>query len=253
MADAPRNWFAEGGDAYARFRPAWPDGIASFLADLAPGRRLALDAGCGGGQLTLLLGGHFERVIGCDPAGEQIAHAPAHPNVRYVAAPAEALPAPDASVSLITAAQAAHWFDLPRFYDEVRRVAAPGAPVALLSYGVARLGDPDLDARFRRFCYGEMGPFWPPGRRLVQSGYAGLPFPFRELQPPPFEITAEWPAEAFVGYLSTWSAVKRAGAQGETALARFAAELGALWGDPDRPRRIVWPVRMRLGVVEKDA
>ena len=52
-----RNWFAEGGDAYSRFRPEYPAELASFLASMAPGKALAIDVGCGSGQLTAR---HFE-------------------------------------------------------------------------------------------------------------------------------------------------------------------------------------------------
>ena len=41
-----------------------------------------------------------------------------------------------ALVGLVSAAQAAHWFELPRFYDEVTRVSADGGVIALLCYGV---------------------------------------------------------------------------------------------------------------------
>ena len=38
------------------------------------------------------------------------------------------------SVDLVTVAQALHWFDLPRFYDEVQRVARPGGLIAVWCY-----------------------------------------------------------------------------------------------------------------------
>ena len=58
------------------------------------------------------------------------------------------MPLPDKSASLVTAAQAAHWFDLPAFYAEARRVLMPDSILALISYGVLRL-EPELDERFR--------------------------------------------------------------------------------------------------------
>lgn len=39
---------------------------------------------------------------------------------------AETLPFPAQSVQLITAGQACHWFDLPKFYAEADRVLVPG-------------------------------------------------------------------------------------------------------------------------------
>ncbi|TAH41680.1 MAG: class I SAM-dependent methyltransferase, partial [Betaproteobacteria bacterium] len=71
----PRNWFDQGGQAYARFRPEYPPQLAAFLASVAPDARLALDVGCGNGQLTRLLADHFAAVVGLDPSADQIAHA----------------------------------------------------------------------------------------------------------------------------------------------------------------------------------
>ena len=53
-----RNWFEEGGRAYARLRPEYPPQIADFLTSIAPDSRLAVDVGCGNGQLTRLLVPH---------------------------------------------------------------------------------------------------------------------------------------------------------------------------------------------------
>ncbi|MBE0772413.1 SAM-dependent methyltransferase, partial [Escherichia coli] len=39
-------------------------------------------------------------------------------------------------------AQAAHWLDLPRFYEEVRRVARADAILALVTYGVLHVDGP---------------------------------------------------------------------------------------------------------------
>src|SRR5690606_16240817 len=116
-----RNWFGAGGGAYARFRPRYPRKLVDELVRLAPGTGLAVDVGCGSGQLTELLAGSFDHVIGVDPSADQIANTRPHRRIRYLTAPAEDLPVDDGSADLITAAQAAHWFDLSKFYDEARR------------------------------------------------------------------------------------------------------------------------------------
>ena len=243
----PRNWFSQGGEAYARFRPTYPPELARFLAGLAPGRALAVDVGCGSGQLTGLLGEHFGMVLGLDPSAAQLASAVPHPQVGYVCAAAECLPVADGGADLITVAQAAHWFDLSRFYAEVRRAAAPGAVLALLSYGAPRL-DETLSARFGRFYADEIGPFWPAERKLVDGGYADLPFPFDEHAVPPMEIHAAWKLEELLGYISTWSAVRKAREAGrEHLLTAFSVDLAALWGSPGLRRHVRWPIRMRLG------
>lgn len=245
----PRNWFDQGGKAYARFRPEYPPELARFLASVSPDTGLALDVGCGNGQLTAQLAAHFDQVLGVDPSADQIAHATAHPRVVYACAPAEQLPVAACSAQLITAAQAAHWFDLPRFYEEVRRIGAPRAVLALISYGVPQL-EAALNPRFDRFYWHEIGPYWPAERKLVDSGYADLPFPFEERTPPLLEIRKTWTLEALLGYLSTWSAVRGAReAAREDILQAFADDLTAAWGDPALGREIRWPIHMRLGIL----
>lgn len=242
-----KNWFDRGGLDYARFRPEYPSELAAYLASLAPDRRLAIDVGCGNGQLSKQLARQFSSVIGLDPSAEQIAHALAHENVAYRCAPAEELPLPNQSASLITAAQAAHWFDLPRFYAEAHRVAQPKAILALISYGVLRLQG-DLGARFEHFYRGEIGPYWPAQRKLVDSGYSTLDFPFSELPSPSLAIQLEWRLDELLGYISTWSALRRARESGrEELLQRFALEMAELWGEPATRQVLTWPLNMRIG------
>ncbi len=218
---------------------------------MSPGTALAVDVGCGNGQLTGHLADHFNQVLGLDPSADQIAHAAAHPRIAYRCAPAEQLPVADHGADLVTAAQAAHWFDLPRFYGEVRRIGAPHAIVALISYGVLRLDgelDDALDTRFGQFYWQEIGPYWPPERQLVDSGYAELPFPFDEQPAPALAIRKAWTLKELLGYLSTWSAVRRVREAGrEDLLQRFASDLARLWGDPAQRRPVSWPINMRRG------
>ncbi len=244
-----KNWFDRGGQAYAQFRPEYPAELAEFLASLAPATDLAVDVGCGNGQLTVQLTSHFDAVIGVDPSADQIANARRHDRVRYVRAPAENFPVPERSACLITAAQAAHWFDRPAFYNEVRRIAVDDAVLALVSYGVIQL-DADLDERFQRFYRTEIGPYWPEERTLVDSGYVDIDFPFDELSAPPMQIRKEWDLNGMLGYISTWSAVRKAAEAGKSeVLESFAADLTELWGDPAAMREVAWPINMRLGIV----
>lgn len=243
-----RNWFDQGGRAYARFRPEYPVALARYLGEMAHNRDRAVDVGCGNGQLTVQLAQHFSVVVGADPSADQVANATAHPRIQYLCAPAEALPLPDDCADLITAAQAAHWFDLPRFYTEVRRIGRQNAIVALVSYGVLSLDSPELNERFGQFYWQEIGPYWPPERKLVDTGYVDLPFPFTELPAPESVIERDWGLAEFLGYISTWSATQRAKETGhEEILSRFASDLGRLWAPQERQRTIAWPVNMRLG------
>ena len=214
-----------------------------------PRRQAAWDAGCGSGQLSTILPARFARVIATDPSADQIAQARAHPAVEYRQASAEASGLEAGSVDLAVAAQAAHWFDLPRYYAEVGRVVRPGGLVALLAYGVVHV-DRDLIAIVDRFYWQTLAGFWPQERKIVEEGYRSLPFPFPELQAPAFAMTATWSLAQLLGYVRTWSAVQVIErARGGDAYAGFARALTAAWGDPDRSRAVRWDLAVRAGRV----
>lgn len=241
------NWFSEGGQNYSQYRPEYTQELASYLAKLAPDNLKALDVGCGTGQLTRLLSDHFASVTGVDPSEDQLRNASFRTGVTYLHSPAENLPADFSGFSLITVAHAAHWFRLDEFYREVRRVTKPDAIIALISYGVLSI-EGVVGERFQNFYSNEIGRFWPPERKLVDSGYRELDFPFDELQSPPFKIEAKWNLQEFLGYISTWSAVRQALQQSEAkVITSFADDLATLWGDPETKRNVLWPINMRVG------
>ncbi|XP_077584130.1 putative methyltransferase DDB_G0268948 [Stigmatopora nigra] len=112
--------------------------VIKFVEKQRPGPLfLALDVGCGSGQGTVLLAKHFESVVGTDVSLAQIEVAlqnAKEPNITYRQCSAEELPFADSSVDLITAMSAFHWFDRPRFLQEVHRVLKPRGCLALLNY-----------------------------------------------------------------------------------------------------------------------
>ena len=237
-------WFATGGAEYAEHRPTYPAELADVLASSVPDRELAVDVGCGTGQLTRLLAERFDAVVGVDPSASQIDAAAGPPNIEYRVGSAESLPVADGSASSVTAAQAAHWFDLPAFYNEVQRIARPGALLALIAYGVVAPGD-DIAERFDRFYRHEIGRYWPPERAHVDSGYADLPFPFERVDIAASPIERDWNLEDFVGYVETWSAVRRARDTGAPDLvAALRADLAPHWREP---RSVRWPVTVVAG------
>jgi SAM-dependent methyltransferase len=235
---------------YAEFRPLYPAPLFDWLAGLAPRRDLAWDCATGSGQAAVALASRFERVIATDASAGQIASATRHPRVEYRVAPAEASGLGLASVDLVTVAQALHWFDRPAFYAEARRVVRPGGVVAAWTYGHPSIDEPRADALLQRFYSDTVGPYWPKERALVDAAYRTIDFPFPEIAPPLFEMETSWPLAALVGYVATWSAVTRfRAAKDVDPVAAFAEALEATWGDPRRPRRIAWPLALRVGYI----
>lgn len=242
-----KDHFSSHAAAYAAYRPAYPPALALWLAGIAPATGEALDVGCGSGQLALLLAGHFRRVIATDPSAQQIASATLHPRINYRVASAEASGLPDASVDLLTAAQAAHWFDLPAFFAETRRLLRPGGVVALISYAGMEHRGP-IEPIVERFRLETLKDYWPPERAMVENGYADIALPFTPIAAPDFAIELSWPLAAMIGYLDTWSAVRGMEARiGRGPFDDVAVELAAAWGDPDEHRTIRWPLTILAG------
>lgn len=244
-----KDHFSTGSANYAAHRPSYPPRLVEELAALSPGRGLALDCGCGTGQLSVLLAERFERVVATDASAAQIDKAQAHPRVDYRVALAEDSGLAAASVDLVTVAQAAHWLDLPRFYQEARRVARADAILALVTYGVLHVDGP-MEPLLQHFYHQVVGPYWPAERRHVEEGYRNLPFPFEERRLPALAIEVEWSVDDLLGYIGTWSAVKEAGkALGQDPVVAFAAQLREAWGDPWLRRRVRWPLKVRAGML----
>lgn len=241
-----KDHFSQVAGGYARYRPGYPARLFDDLAALAPARLLAWDCATGNGQAALPLAERFDRVVATDLSAEQLAQAVPHPRITYRQSAAEASGLADSTVDLVTAAQAAHWFDFEAFYAEARRVLRPRGVVALWTYHYLET-DPEVEAvllRYRRRVEGD----WPPERRWVEELYRTLPFPFAETELGPYVFEEGWDLERVLGYLGTWSATSAYRRRtGIDAVEELRPELLEAWGDPGRPRRLRWPIHLRVG------
>ena len=149
-------------ETYAKHRPGYPAealaAVAAYWAERPGVPRLLADIGGGTGISTLAMMAALAEAGGAPWAARVVetnddmrAQAEAaqadRPDVGAVKGTAEALPFADAEVGLLMAAQAAHWFDRPRFYAEAERVLAPGG-VLLILYNNRELYDDPLMAEF---------------------------------------------------------------------------------------------------------
>ena len=223
-----KDLFSERPDAYARYRPTYPAAAFAWLAAQTPGTRLAVDVGTGNGQAAVALAAHFARVLGLDPSEAQLTNARAHPRVEYRPSRAEQLAADDASADALFVAQALHWFQHDAFFAEAGRVLVPGGVLAVME-----LYQGYLDA------YSE------PERKMVETRYRTIDFPFPELSVPSFDLRAAWSFEDLVGYLGTWSPLKRFRSErGFDPLEAIVPKLRVAWGDAAE-RTVVWPFTVR--------
>jgi SAM-dependent methyltransferase len=240
--------FSGHANEYARYRPDYPADLFLWLAKTSPATGLAWDCATGNGQAAQGLADHFEQVIATDASEKQIENAVPHDRVSYRVAPAEDSGLEVSTVDLITVAQALHWFDLDAFYREATRVLKTGGVLAIWSYGLASIRV-DVDALIHHLYQDIVGPYWPMERRLVETGYSELTFPFREIEAPAFTMHIDWSLEDLTGYLRTWSAVKRfIQDKGEDPVTLIETELEKAWGNSDAQLKINWPLNMRVGI-----
>lgn len=232
--------FSGHASAYAAARPTYPAALFDWLATLAPSSATVWDCGTGNGQAAVALAERFAHVVATDVSAQQIDEAAPHPKVTYAARPERDSGLGDASVGLVTVAQALHWFDPPAFAREVERVLVPGGHVVAVSYRLFEV-TPAVDAVINEFYDGPIGPFWPPQRAYVDAAYATWPWPWPRLDVPAFDMTLSWTASDALAYLRTWSAVRRCiAAEGADPVDAIDAEVRAAWGPEARTVR--WPL-----------
>lgn len=238
--------FSKQSSDYARYRPVYPAELYEYLASLTPEHDRAWDVGTGNGQAAIGLARHYRSIIATDPSEQQIVLATPHERVTYRVATAEHGVIEDRSIDLVTAALAVHWFDLNRFYAEVKRVLKPAGVLAVWTYNLTGI-TPEVDRVMESYYHDVLGEYWPPQIRWVDEHYQTLPFPLDEIAAPEFALEATWSLADLFGYLSSWSAApKFEEARGYDPLDEKRASFAAAWGaEPNRAVR--WPMYLRVG------
>lgn len=153
--------FTDRVDDYVRYRPTWPRDLVTFIhaeCGVAPGARVA-DIGAGTGLSAKLFLDAGHPVVAVEPnaamreAADRLLGGYAH--YRSVAGTAEATTLDAASVDLVTAAQAFHWFDKTLARREFARILKPRGLIVLFWNSRLLDGSPFLagyEALLRRYC-----------------------------------------------------------------------------------------------------
>lgn len=190
-----RAYTADQGQTYAQARFSYhPDLFKTVLSHhTSTGGQLntVIDVGCGPGTATRELAPHFQDAIGLDPSEGMISTAQtrgecsATGQIRYIISSAEALECgvEDGTVDLITAATAAHWFDMSRFWDRAGRLLRPGGSVALWTMNSEGV-HPDVPnhGAINESLHGirdrELEAFYAVGNRVARDLYVDLGLPW---------------------------------------------------------------------------
>jgi SAM-dependent methyltransferase len=138
MTKSPTARFSDRVENYVRYRPGYPPEVLDLLraeCGLQHSHTVA-DIASGTGALTRLLLENGNSVFAVEPNAEMRERG-AHELKSYsrlvsVAGTAEETTLRSGSVDLVTAAQAAHWFDLPRARAEFMRILKPGGWCVLI-------------------------------------------------------------------------------------------------------------------------
>ncbi|KAL4441035.1 hypothetical protein ABPG77_010466 [Micractinium sp. CCAP 211/92] len=258
---------------YAAYRPLYPLHIYQRIYDFAavalgrqPGhssQELAIDVGCGPGNVAVELAKRYAQVIGIDSSQAQLDHAFKRPNIRYIHTAAEYLGSilPPQSVDLVAIAETLHWIDHRKFYEQVRQILKPTGVLAIWCYDLCEFramgehqtaaGLAQANGLMRAFTYGTMGPFWDDRRQYIDKKYVGLEptqGQFKVIERDDMEMEHIMSMDRYIGFLSSWSpyaAYRATFPRKEDPLIELRAQfkqLLAVTDDAAPSLRVVWPV-----------
>ena len=121
--------FGPSAELYDTYRPSYPAEAAAWMIGDPPQR--VVDLGAGTGIFSRLAASLGHDVVAVEPdEGMRARLVAVSPGVAVLAGSAEAIPLPDASVEVVTAAQAFHWFDNDAARAEIARVLCAGGVFA---------------------------------------------------------------------------------------------------------------------------
>lgn len=242
--------FSKQSNAYAKYRPTYPQELYDFILSKVKQRDIAWDCGTGNGQTAKELSKYFKKVFATDISEKQIQNAHTAENIFYSVQSAEQTNFSNNSFDLVTVSQALHWFDVNKFYTEVKRVAKPNSWIAVWMYSLANISF-EIDKLINVKHYKEtLGSYWDYERKFVDDEYKTLPFSFKEIQCPIFKMKFEWTLQELEGYLNTWSALQKFIAKNNyNPVDKLISEIKPFCGK--KTMHVVFPVYMRMGQIEK--
>ncbi len=122
---------------YSRYRPTYPETYLRYLSEqIRIADTTVADVGSGTGIFARAISPFVRKVYAVEPNTDMressISQNTGFDNITVMDGLAENTGLPLHSVDLVTAAQAFHWFDIPKFREECRRILKPHGKVALV-------------------------------------------------------------------------------------------------------------------------
>jgi SAM-dependent methyltransferase len=252
--------FATQAAVYCKARPKYPQALVHLMVQSIHRHELAMDVGTGSGQLAVPLSSYFHNVVALDKSPAQLSRVPRKTNIHPQTGVATLLPASNASVDLVTAAQCYHWFladeSDEQFLKEAHRVLRPDGRLAVLGYGICSFSDePELQKAFEGFYYLDLGSHHPPtspkcwwdiDRRLLDKQLEGVAFPqFRQVHRASLVERRDMMLGQFYSYIESFSAYQTIKEQlhehEADPLEELKDEMGILAGGSDTVVTIEYP------------
>ena len=148
MPEADLGFHGEVADLYHRYRHGYPEPVISAIARIfsLSDRDVAVDLGCGTGQLTLPLAARVRAVVGVDPEPDMLMRARRAAgeagvmNVSWMVGADTDIGAIRAllgggKVGAVTVGQALHWMNHPALFSGARPLFRPGGGIAVVTNG----------------------------------------------------------------------------------------------------------------------
>lgn len=150
MKYQPDELFRSTAPYYARYRAGYPLKLFTHLADRfgLDGTQLALDLGCGTGQIAIPLAAHVREVVAVDPEpsmldeGRALAEQQGVTNVEWRRGDSYHLAELGLhDLALTTMGASLHWMDRPAVLKALDQITQPGGAVVVVSGGTPERAD----------------------------------------------------------------------------------------------------------------
>ena len=235
------DFFSHQADYYAKYRPTYPQELYDFALTLVNEKDLVWDVATGNGQAAAHLSSYFKQVYATDLSQQQLSHATHQENIIYQLEHAEQCSLADNSVDLITVATAIHWFDLEKFYQQVKRVLKPNGILFAWSYGGCKIG-PEVDEVIDYFNFEYLFDYWHEGAKMNWNDkYQSLNTPYPQIETPQFIAKAHYTLEEVMHYMYSWSGVQEyIKREGTNPLLSIEGQLNASWGNASDSKEVKW-------------